>query len=95
MLRENDLPYLIRLLDDETPEVRDHVISGLLSFGVDLNDELKRQEIRLSKKQQKIIDECYWPRLKAKKYGDRIEPSALYKVGGLVCHRRYGSRSYC
>ncbi len=39
-----NLPYLIRLLDDDTPVVRDAVIAELLAHGPDLDDRLEALE---------------------------------------------------
>ena len=41
MANRNDIPHLIELLDDHSQEVRDHVLRELLSFGADLEEEMR------------------------------------------------------
>ena len=49
------LPYLIKLLEDESPVVRENVLQQLLLFGCGLDRELDRQSIILSKGYKKEI----------------------------------------
>lgn len=51
----SQLQHIIRLLDDESPVVRENVIRELSSFGPSLQRELARQKIILSKDQQQRI----------------------------------------
>jgi regulator of sirC expression with transglutaminase-like and TPR domain len=61
MLRSK-LPYLVRLLDDETPEVRTAVLQALESFGESLDRELQGCGIALSREEsapiQHLLDRC-------------------------------------
>lgn len=49
------LPHLLKLLDDDSPVVKESVVNELLSYGPSLETELGRQNIRLSKDQQQLI----------------------------------------
>lgn len=51
----SQLQHIIRLLDDESPVVRENVVRELSSFGPFLQKELARQKIVLSKDQQQRI----------------------------------------
>ena len=51
----SQLQHIIRLLDDESPVVRENVVRELSSFGPLLQRELARQKIVLSKDQQRRI----------------------------------------
>ncbi len=55
MSEPGQLPYLIRLLDDETPSVRQAVERELQSFGPDLQEEITRQGISLEPHQSKLL----------------------------------------
>ena len=55
MVNTTQLPYLIKLLDDESPIVRDAVQKELSSFGPSLEDELNRLSIPMDDKQKKIL----------------------------------------
>ena len=49
------LQHIIRLLDDDSPVVKENVVRELSSFGPSLDKELARQKIVLSKDQQQRI----------------------------------------
>jgi len=49
------LPHIIKLLDDDSPVVKENVVKELSSFGPSLNKELARLKIVLSKDQQQRI----------------------------------------
>lgn len=49
------LPYLLRLLDDEQPDVRKVVTSQLANFGGDLSDQVAGLGIDLSKKDRNVL----------------------------------------
>ncbi len=55
MANPDQLQHIIRLLDDESPIVRENVIRELSSFGPSLQRELARQKIVLNKDQQQRI----------------------------------------
>ena len=52
-----ELPYLIRLLDDESETVRNVVMKELTSYGSELSSELTRQEISLDRYQKEVLRE--------------------------------------
>jgi regulator of sirC expression with transglutaminase-like and TPR domain len=53
------LPHLIRLLEDDSDVVRRQILQELLSFGPDLEEELRHQKIVLSRTQQEILDDLF------------------------------------
>jgi len=55
MTDPKQLPYLLRLLDDESPFVRETVLAELDAFGPSLEDELARLAIPPSADQQRVI----------------------------------------
>ena len=54
-MRKSQLPYLIRLLDDESPEVRKQVLRALEELGSGLEDDLERLGVRLTREQEAPI----------------------------------------
>ncbi|MCH2207323.1 MAG: heat shock protein HspQ [Lentisphaerales bacterium] len=86
------LPHLIRLLDDETPAVRQTVINKLLSFGIHLKEELANQKILLTEPQQQILDQCVYSLLESKTLNDKLDRFPLFKPGMLIKHKHYGYR---
>ena len=57
MTDPKEIPNLIKLIDDESPEVQDNIIKELTSFGPLLNNELNKLSFKPNFRQQKIIDE--------------------------------------
>ncbi|MBI2619444.1 MAG: hypothetical protein HYW57_05130 [Ignavibacteriales bacterium] len=55
MPNPRQLPHLLKLLDDDSPVVKESVVKELSEFGPSLNRELARQRITLSKDQQQLI----------------------------------------
>ncbi len=55
MPNPRQLPHLLKLLDDDSPIVKESVIKELSEFGPSLDRELARQRITLSKDQQQLI----------------------------------------
>jgi regulator of sirC expression with transglutaminase-like and TPR domain len=55
MGRISQLPYLVRLLDDDTPLVREAVLRELEEFGASLEDQLERLGISLSSEESRPI----------------------------------------
>lgn len=51
------LPFLIKLLDDETPEVKERVVEALIAFGDELTVEIERQSIELDEEQRVLLQE--------------------------------------
>lgn len=50
------LPHLVRLLDDETPMVREGVTRALLNLGTSIESEIVRQKLVLTKTQQSALN---------------------------------------
>ena len=53
------LPFLIDLLDDDTPEVQERVMEALASFGDELNAEIERQSIELDDERRELLQEVF------------------------------------
>jgi len=85
----NQLQHLLRLIDDEMPEVRDAVMRELASFGNGLQRELVAlPEAPKDDVVRAILDDVVaW-----QSRGGAAESAALYRVGQLVHHRRYDYR---
>ena len=55
------LPYLLRLLDDEQPDVRRMITSELANFGGDLSDQVAGLGIDLSDKDREVLSTLLQP----------------------------------
>ena len=53
------LPFMIQLLDDETPVVQQRVMEALASFGDELDAEIERQAIELDDERRELLEEVY------------------------------------
>jgi heat shock protein HspQ len=91
MLDTNQLPFLIRLLDEEDPEALAHVLDALAAFGPDLEAALADLEAP--------PDPATVGRLKAllaahveALAGDAAGSGIRFEPGQVVRHRRYGYR---
>ena len=87
-----DIPHLVRLLDDDSPDIRDAVLNKLLGFGIQLEVELEKQNISLDIHQQRILDQHLFPLLKEKTLREKLNRFPVFKPGILVKHKRYGYR---
>lgn len=76
-----NLPFLLRLLDDETPAVRSSVVQELVSFGDFLDEELTRLFPPPTPKQREAIEKI----LKRNPEGFRAVP--VFRMGQLVRHQ--------
>ncbi|MDH3253017.1 MAG: transglutaminase-like domain-containing protein [Ignavibacteria bacterium] len=56
MTDESQIPYLIRLLDDDTPSVRASVMRTLASFGPSLDDALERHGVVPDARQMHVLE---------------------------------------
>jgi len=76
MAGHEEIPYLIRLLDDESEIVRSAVIQELSAYGPDLERLLREACPCPDKKQRRLLDvvildikaarlQSHWPRLRA------------------------------
>ncbi len=50
-----DLPFLIKLMDDDSPVVKLHVTRELKKYGLSLREKIKEQTLLLSHNQEKIL----------------------------------------
>lgn len=57
MTDKSQLPFLLRLLDDESPFVRSKVRAALRGFGPDLKTEIAACAVNLTAHQQAVLDE--------------------------------------
>lgn len=100
MANPQQLPHIIRLLDDDSPVVKESVVRELSSFGPSLEKELARQKLVLSKDQQRRIARLLeeynrqwlreqWPRLEELEDESEILETAL----GLIAEYQLG-RAY-
>ncbi len=60
MWDRDQLPYLVRLLDDDSPEVREQIERELLRLGPDLEDELRRCESMLTPRERAAVRSLLW-----------------------------------
>ncbi len=73
MIDRDQIPHLVKLLDDESPSVRDQVERELRAFGPELEDELRALDITLTPRQ--------WARLHRPEMP--IEPPAVPREAWL------------
>ncbi|MFP4192085.1 MAG: transglutaminase family protein [Candidatus Hydrogenedentota bacterium] len=52
---KNQLPYLLQLLDDDSPAVREHVLEQIVSFGPGIEAELEQLEHVLTDRQWSML----------------------------------------
>lgn len=90
--RFEELPYLIRLLDDDSPAIRETVISRLLELGVYLEEELELQGIQLTPDQRRLLDTHLKPLLEEKTLEKRVQEKSFFSPGTLVQHKKYSYR---
>ena len=53
------IPYLVKLLDDDNPEIRTRIMLELSSYGLLLKDEIKRLEIPLTAIQKECLEQIF------------------------------------
>ena len=87
------LPYLLRLLDDDDEPVRQSVAAALAAFGPSLTRELARVAPPPDEAQMRLIREL----LGVHRGGESVaaettEAGQLFATGQLVRHRRYDYR---
>ena len=70
MAERSDIPHLIELLDDTSPDVREHVLRELLSFGPTLDDEVRALVDRLTPVQRRVAEKLLQARRKAESRWD-------------------------
>lgn len=90
MLDTSQLPYLLRLLDDDSPEVRGQVLDALAAFGPDLEAALADLP-----EPPEPATVAYVHGLVARHLGGRDpddDDGMRFRPGQVVRHRRYGYR---
>ncbi len=99
MTDTEQLPYLMRLFDDENPVVRDSALGALNEFGSSLEEELAKLSEPPGPKQLEQLHELleeYRGRVQSFKQDQapvgEVISKAIFVPGQLVCHRRYGYR---
>jgi len=80
------LPHLIRLLEDETPVVRQAVMDALTAFGPDLKTMLSSLEEPPSAAQWQLLEDLMSAHLGG------LSESVEFVLGQVVHHKRYGYR---
>jgi regulator of sirC expression with transglutaminase-like and TPR domain len=56
MVKENKLPYLISLVDDDTEEVRNEVFKELENYGIRLEQDIDNMDVSLDNETFKLIE---------------------------------------
>jgi len=51
----SQLPFLVKLLDDDSPSVRQHVLEQILAYGPGIEDEIGQMEALLSNRQRAML----------------------------------------
>ena len=52
---KSQLPFLVKLLDDDSPSVRQHVLEQILAYGPEIEDEISQMEALLSNRQRSLL----------------------------------------
>jgi heat shock protein HspQ len=91
MPKHSDLPHLIRLLDDDTPVVRDAVRRALQTFGADLDNELRTLSLPITEAERALVFDLLASAVDLDELGP-VTGEQLFRVGQLVRHVRYGYR---
>lgn len=86
------IPFLLRLIDDESDEVRKAASEALASFGPALEEELKQYPDTIDESLAGIISNIMKPHRSSKSTGLTDVPERPFKPGTLVKHKRYGYR---
>jgi len=88
MLDTSQLPYLLRLLDDDNPRVRGEVLDALAAFGPDLEDALDAAD---AEQLRGLIRDHLQGHAPDPGPGE-VSPDTTFQPGQVVRHRRYGYR---
>ena len=59
MIDSKQIPYLLRLVDDESSEVQKKIFAELALFGPSLKDEIKKLSLPLTSVQSQYINQIY------------------------------------
>ncbi len=85
-LANEQLPYLIRLLEDDTPAVRQAVLDALAAFGPELESELDALETPPTPDQWDLLRELMNAHLRG------TLPKRAFVPGQVIRHKHYGYR---
>ena len=85
-LASEQLPYLIRLLSDDTPQVRQAVLDALTAFGPDLEEMLYSLDEPPTAEEWRLLKDLMSVHLQG------TQPTLAFKPGQVVHHKRYGYR---
>jgi len=91
MLDTNQLPFLIRLLDEEDPEALGHVLDALAGFGPDLDAALADLEEPPDPATVERLKTLVAAHVEALAVGAAVT-GMRFEPGQVVRHRRYGYR---
>ncbi|MDH5528124.1 MAG: heat shock protein HspQ [Nitrospirota bacterium] len=100
MLEHSQLPFLVQLLEDETPSVRENVLDALAAFGPDLDtllSELPEPPDPVTIRYiNGLVAQHLWNRPLLLPAGGESEPAdnenPRFRPGQIVRHKRYGYR---
>ncbi|MCF7805000.1 MAG: heat shock protein HspQ [Candidatus Marinimicrobia bacterium] len=98
MPTRDDLPYILRLIDDDSPVVREVVTEALAEFGSSLEYELANLNDPPDKEHVRQINELLQDQDVKLKVSENLsveddgEIDPVFEIGQLVHHKRYGYR---
>ncbi|RMH72091.1 MAG: heat shock protein HspQ [Gemmatimonadetes bacterium] len=92
-----DLPHLIQLLDDESPQIRKAVLEALHDLGSQLDIELEKKPELLNPVQrehlQNVLAHLKDPPLPNIRFAPEVSKEITkFQIGEMVKHKRYGYR---
>lgn len=85
----SQLPHLVRLLDDDSPIVREHVLHAMVGIGPEIRQALNELETILTDEQLKELYALLFEQLEK---NDLHQDYSEFSPGQLVKHIRYGYR---
>jgi heat shock protein HspQ len=91
MLETSQLPFLLRLLDDDDPTVRAQVLDALAAFGPHLRAELASLSEPPEPATVAYVQGLVVRHLRGR-YPEAQEEGMAFRPGQVVRHRRYGYR---
>ncbi|MFQ5507878.1 MAG: heat shock protein HspQ [Leptospirillia bacterium] len=100
MLDRRQLPYLLKLLDDDSPQVREQVLDALAAFGDDLEAELIQLPVPPENHQvlhiKGLLARHLWGEVRelavAESDSMAADSAPLFYAGQVVYHAIYGYR---
>lgn len=87
MIDPGQIPYLLRLFDDDSETVRRTVLDALAGYGEDLDELLDGLDPPLADKRRSDLHAAI-----ARHLEDSRRARAKFRPGALVRHKRYGYR---